>query len=117
MKKRITALALVLLICLAYCGSALAAEPRGALVCQSNVKNGDSYAKLTCGTTESLYISFTVYKIEGNSEEYQCSASKSATGMTVTASSTKTLSSGKYVMYIYGYGNTVTINEARYYTI
>lgn len=114
MKKRIIAFTLVLMICLAFSSAAFA---RGALSCQSNAQSGNSYATLRSFSPETLYIQFSLYKIENSREVFQCSASNNGSGTSVTARSTKALSSGSYVMYIYGTGDTVTYTDTRYYTI
>ena len=114
MKKRVLILVLVALVCLAFCSAAYA---RGGLGCYSSVKSGNSYATIEAFSTENLYVQFNVYKIVGGSEVFQTSGSSSKTGISVTAKSTKSLTSGNYVMYIYGYGNTTTVNTTRYYSI
>ncbi|MDL2235968.1 hypothetical protein LJC07_07495 [Christensenellaceae bacterium OttesenSCG-928-L17] len=117
MKKRIFALTLAAIILCVLCIPTLTMA-RGALNCQSNVISGNSYARITSFMPENLYVEFSLYKIVSGVEQFQCSASGRATpGTSATARSNKSLSSGYYVMYIYGYGDTHTVNETRYYQI
>ena len=129
MKRRVISVTLVLMMCFFLCGGALAQssddavpQPRGAITLYAGLDNlgGGSYrprATIETGSSESLSVSFTLYKVVGGSEQYITSGSNSGTGRKVTASKTVSLSSGTYRIYYSGSGNTVSDSDNRLFYI
>lgn len=129
MKQRLISIVLVLMMCCLICGNALAQssddaapQPRGAITLYAGLDNlgGGSYrprATIETGSSESLYVSFTLYKVVDGDEVYITSDSNRGTGRKVTASKIVSLSSGRYHMYYSGSGNTVSGSDDRYFQI
>lgn len=114
MKKRIATLLLVTVFCLTFCSVALA---EGSLSVTASVTKSRSACTVSTMTTESLYVSYSLYQVVGTTETFITSASASATDKSATASSTKALTSGTYKMYIYASGNTTDSNESKIFVI
>jgi hypothetical protein len=130
-KKRMICLMLALIICFAAVGSTYALgddlnttapQTRGAIGLSyglSSLGNGRyrPWATVETATVESLYVSFTLYRIVNGTRQYVTSASASGSGVEKTASKTVTLSSGTYLIVAYGSGNTTSGSGSRYYSI
>ena len=109
MKRRLVSLAIVMLICLSLAGNTLAlsndvalVQPKSAVgVTCGLTKSGSQYkawsrteVSLSTNLTASVYL----YQVVGGSEVLITSASNSGSGTSLTASKTRTLASGTYVV-------------------
>lgn len=130
-KKRMICLLLALVICLTTVGSTMALgnkmnttaqQTRGAISLSyglTNLGNGTyrPWATIETLSTESLSVSFTLYRIVNGARQYVTSGSATGSGTELTASKTVTLSSGTYLLVASGSGNTTTGSGSRYYSI
>ncbi len=127
MKKRLMCFVLIVILCLSFSGTAIAAEkveivPFGAVGLSSGLTNvsGNSYrawASATAALPEDIKVGFTLYKIVNGSEVYVTSGSASANSTFVKAEKTVTLSSGSYKLYAWYIGKTQSDGVNKYYTI
>lgn len=135
MKKRIAALLIALMLMLTFSGSALALGPDdaedtgdGTVVIMAAVSlssglthvSGSSYlpwATASTGTSDTITASFKLYRVVGSTLTLVASASKSATGTSVTASKSVTLSAGSYRLVSTGTSSTATVTQTKNYTV
>ncbi|MEA4870874.1 MAG: hypothetical protein VB062_09650 [Christensenella sp.] len=132
MKKRIATLLLALALLLSISGNTLAVgqdnTDDGTVVILAAVSiscglthvSGSSYrpwATATTATTDTISASFRLYRVVGGTETLVTSGSNSATGTSVTASKTVTLSAGTYKIYATGTSSTATANTNKSYTV
>jgi len=128
MKRRITSLLLAFMLCFLVCGSALAdssinavAQPKSAPKLTSGISASGSryiiWAKTRTSYSGNLSASFELYRIVNGNEVFVTSGSNSATGTSVTASKTISLSSGTYKLYAHGSSGTASTNQTSTITI
>lgn len=130
-KKRMICLLLTLVICLTTAGSTMALgnkmdttaqQTRGAVDLSyglTNLGNGKyrPWATIETLSTESLSVSFTLYRIVNGARQYVTSSRASGSGTEKTASKAVTLSSGTYLVVASGSGNTTSGSGSRYYSV
>lgn len=127
MKKRLVCLVLIVVLCLSFGGTALAAEkieiiPYGAVGLSSGLTHvsGTSYrpwASATAVLPENITVGFTLYKIVNGSEVFVTSGSASANSTFVKSEKTVTLSSGSYKLYAWYIGQTQSDGVWKTYSI
>ena len=135
MKKRMTALLIALMLMLTVSGSTLALGPDdaedtgdGTVVIMAAVSlssglthvSGSSYrpwATASTGTTDTISVSFKLYRVVGSTLTLVSSGSNSTTGTSVTVSKTVTLSAGSYRLVSTGTSSTATATQTRNYTV
>lgn len=135
MKKRMVALLLALMLMLCVSGSTLALGPddeesagdgtvgiMAAVSLSSGLTHvsGSSYrpwATASTATSDTLSVSFKLYRVVGGTLTLVASASKSATGTSVTASKSVTLSAGSYRLVSTGTSSTATVSQTKNYTV
>lgn len=127
MKRRLICLAMVLMFCLSFCGTAFAAAdadivPCGAVGLSSGLTyvSGTTYkpwASATAALPENMTVGFTLYKMVDGSYTYVTSGSASTNGTYVIAQKTITLSPGSYKLYAWYTGETQSDGINKYYTI
>ena len=126
MKRRLISLVLVMILCLSLTGNAFAlssggtvVQPRSSISVTCGLyKSGSQYrvwSKTQYTFTDDLTARVSLYKVMNGSEYFITSASAGTTGTSVTASNTRSLSSGTYK--VYGYGRCSTSSSSDTYTI
>jgi hypothetical protein len=128
MKRRLISFMLVMMICLALTGNALALssedvsdQTRGAITVSCGLtQSGGQYvpwSRTRSGFSENLTATVYLYRIVNGSEVFVTSSSAGTYGTSVTASTGCTLSAGTYKVYGYGTGDTTSGSTSRTYTI
>lgn len=127
MKRRLACMLLALAICVTTMGSALAIEkeefdptpiqPMGAITLTASLSKTRATATIKITSSESLSVSFTLYRISNGSEVYVTSGSNSGNGTIVTASKSVSLSSGTYKMYYSGSDDTTSASRSKTFSI
>ena len=136
MKKKITALFLMVLLCIAIATPTLATSdslarvnpglvvtPKGAITVSGSLSrvSGSNYkisATTRANQVENLTVAAYLYKVNGNTFTYIGGVSSSKKATSVTAETNVTLQSGLYELRIFGSGNTISNAAVSYrYTI
>ena len=128
MKRRLVPLVIVMMVCLSLAGNALALSSDEVVMMPLSLvsvtcglsKSGSQYRVWSTTETnlsESLTASVSLYQVVNGSEVYITSASASATGASVTAKKTRTITSGTYKIYGSGSGNTSSSSDSCTVTI
>lgn len=123
MKRRLVSLVIVMAICLSLTGNALALSKDDAVVQPMSsitvscglTKTGSQYrawSRTDTSFSTSLTARVSIYQVVNGDEVYIATVNASATGTTVTASTTRSLSSGTYKVYGYGTGNSSSSNDS-----
>ena len=109
MKRRLVSLVIVLAFCLSLTGNALALNSDDAFVQPMSsvgvtcglTKSGSQYkawSRTEASVSTNLTASVYLYQVVGGSEVLITSASNSGSGTSLTASKTRSLTSGTYVV-------------------
>lgn len=110
MKRRLISLAIVMMVCLTLTGNTLAlksddsvAQPRSSIVITCGLsKSGSKYkvwSRTETSFSDSLTASVSLYRVVNGTEVFVTSASATGNGITLTASKTRSLTSGAYSVY------------------
>ncbi len=125
MKRRLACMLLALAICVTTMGSTFAMgkdefdpiQPMGAITLTASLSKTRATATIKTTSSESLSVSFTLYRISNGSEVYVTSGSNSGNGTIVTASKSVSLSSGTYKMYYSGSGDATSASRSKTFSI
>ncbi len=110
MKRRLISLAIVMMVCLALTGNTLAlksddsvAQPKSSIAITCGLsKSGSKYkvwSRTETSFSDSLTASVSLYRVVNGAEVFVTSASATGNGITLTASKTRSLTSGTYSVY------------------
>lgn len=123
MKKRLILFLVTMILCLLISSPAFATmAPCGIIGLSSGLSHvsGSTYnawASVQALQDESISVSFTLYKENGNTLTYITSGSSSTDGTYTIAQKRVTLSSGTYKLYAYCSGDTQSYSSIKTYVI